>query len=72
MEWGIWTVPIERMNAGCGHSVPLHRQAKETLGGMCEIRIIGLVWPSLNRDGPLSTKALEMAMRRRKVEAKGS
>jgi integrase len=66
---GIWTVPKERMKAGREHRVPLSRRAKEILGKMSEIRSGDLVFPGLKRDRPLSTMALEMVMRRMKVDA---
>jgi integrase len=66
---GIWIVPKERMKAGREHRVPLSSRAKEILARMSEIKISDLVFPGQKQDRPLSTMALEMVMRRMKVDA---
>jgi integrase len=61
---------LERgMKAGREHRVPLSRRAKEILSRMNEVRVGDLVFPGLKRDRPLSTMALEMVLRRMKVDA---
>lgn len=69
LERGVWTVPKERMKAGREHRVPLSRRAREILGVMAETRAGDLVFPGAKRDRPLSTMALEMVLRRMKVDA---
>lgn len=69
IECGNWTVPKERMKAGREHRVPLSGRAKEILVWMRGIRSSDLVFPGQKRDRPLSIMALEMVMRRMKVDA---
>lgn len=69
LERGVWTVPRERMKAGREHRVPLSGRAKEILSLMGQIRTGDLVFPGLRRDRPLSTMALEMVLRRMKIDA---
>jgi integrase len=69
LDRGIWTVPKERMKAGREHRVPLSSRAREILVQMGEIRDGELVFPGQRRGRPLSTMALEMVMRRMRVDA---
>lgn len=69
LERGIWTVPASRMKAGREHRVPLSGRAKEVLFTMAEGRMGNLVFPGQKRDRPLSTMALEMVLRRMRVDA---
>lgn len=69
LDRGIWTVPKERMKAGREHRVPLSGRAKEILARMSEVRNGNLVFPGQKQDRPLSIMALEMIMRRMKVDA---
>jgi integrase len=69
LERGVWTVPKGRMKAGREHRVPLSGRAKEILSHMDQVRTGDLVFPGLKRDRPLSTMALEMVLRRMKIDA---
>ncbi|MEJ1935310.1 integrase arm-type DNA-binding domain-containing protein [Nostoc sp. NIES-2111] len=74
-EAKVWTVPAARMKAGREHRVPLGDRALALLSEMREqARLAGLdgpgayVFPGGRRGKPLSSMALEMQMRRLKVE----
>jgi integrase len=69
LERGIWTVPASRMKAGREHRVPLSGRAMAILSRMHEGRVGDFVFPGLKGDRPLSTMALEMVLRRMKVDA---
>lgn len=69
LERGIWTVPKERMKAGREHRVPLTVRTREILAGLSEARRSELVFPGTKPARPLSNMALEMLMRRMKVDA---
>ena len=69
LDRGVWTVPRERMKAGREHRVPLSDRAKQIVSTMAEGRVSDFVFPG-NRPGrPLSIMALEMVLRRMKVDA---
>ena len=69
LERGIWTVPRERMKAGRQHRVPLSARAREIVVGLAVARAGDLVFPGAKAGRPLSTMALEMVLRRMKVDA---
>ncbi|GJE02163.1 tyrosine-type recombinase/integrase [Methylobacterium isbiliense] len=69
LERGIWTVPRERMKAGREHRVPLSTRAQEIVAGLAVARTGDLVFPGAKADRPLSSMALEMVLRRMKVDA---
>ena len=69
LECGIWTVPANRMKASRQHRVPLARRALTILANMQEPRISDFVFPGRDPDQPLSNMALQMVLRRMKVEA---
>jgi len=69
LEQGIWTVPAARMKAGREHRVPLSARAKAILDEMGRNRTASFVFPGLKGDRPLSTMALEMVLRRMKIDA---
>lgn len=76
LEQAVWTIPAGRMKARKEHRVPLARRALEIAVYMHESRINGYVFPGQGRgqakateERPLSVMALEMVMRRMKVEA---
>lgn len=76
LERAVWTIPAGRMKAKKEHRVPLARRALEIAVYMHESRINGYVFPGQGRgqaktteERPLSVMALEMVMRRMKVEA---
>ena len=69
LDRGIWTVPATRMKAGREHRVPLSPRAIEIVQRMAAVRTGDFVFPGNRPDRPLSNMALEMLMRRLKVDA---
>jgi integrase len=69
LEKGIWVVPAPRMKAGREHRVPLSERSQEILETMAKLRSGDFVFPGQKRNRPLSTMALEMLLRRLKVDA---
>lgn len=66
----IWTVPANRMKAGREHRVPLPARAVEILE---EVAMLGMeqeayVFPGHKEGRPLSAMAMEMTLRRMKVD----
>ena len=70
LERGVWTVPKERMKAGREHRVPLSGRAKEILSTMGQVQTGDLVFPGQRQGRPLSTMALEMVLRRMRIDAR--
>jgi integrase len=68
LEARVWTVPAARMKAGRVHRVPLSARAVEILRGMEQKRLSDLVFPGTKPGRPLSVMALEMVLRRMKVD----
>ena len=68
LEARVWTVPAARMKAGREHRVPLSARAVEILRGMEQQRLSELVFPGTKPGRPLSVMALEMVLRRMKVD----
>jgi integrase len=64
----VWTVPAHRMKAGREHRVPLSRRATTILGRLADQRSGDFVFPGQRRDKPLSNMAMEMMLRRIKIE----
>ncbi len=64
----IWTVPAHRMKAGREHRVPLSKRATVILVRLTEQRSGDFVFPGQRRDKPLSNMAMEMMLRRMKIE----
>jgi integrase len=64
----IWTVPAHRMKAGREHRVPLSQRATAILVRLAEQRSADVVFPGQRRDRPLSNMAMEMMLRRMKIE----
>jgi integrase len=69
LEARVWTVPAARMKASREHRVPLSDRAVEILRHMEQMRFSEYVFPGARRGRPLSTMALEMVLRRMKVDA---
>lgn len=68
LEGKVWTIPAERMKSSREHCVPLSATAVAIVEQMAEAKVSDFVFPG-QRDGrPLSTMALEMVLRRMKVE----
>ncbi|HZH10678.1 MAG TPA: integrase arm-type DNA-binding domain-containing protein [Microvirga sp.] len=68
LEARVWTVPAVRMKAGREHRVPLSTRAVEILQDMQRRRLSDLVFPGTKAERPLSAMALEMVLRRMKVD----
>ena len=68
VPWLVWTVPAARMKAGHEHRVPLSRRALKIAKAMHEARNGDFVFPGQRPGKPLSVMALEMVLRRMKIE----
>jgi integrase len=68
LEKKIWTVPAHRMKAGREHRVPLSQRATAIFVRLTEQRSSDFVFPGQRRDKPLSNMAMEMMLRRMKIE----
>jgi integrase len=64
----VWTVPAHRMKAGREHRVPLSQRATDILVGLSKNRSGDFVFPGQRREKPLSNMAMEMMLRRMKIE----
>jgi integrase len=64
----IWTVPASRMKAGREHRVPLSPRAVAILRQLEKLKSGEFVFPGQARNMPLSNMAMEMVLRRMKVE----
>jgi integrase len=64
----IWTVPAARMKAGREHRVPLASRAVEMLRQLEKVKTSEFVFPGQARNKPLSNMAMEMVLRRMKIE----
>jgi integrase len=68
MHAKVWTVPALRMKATREHRVPLSDRAMVILEKLSEARDGDLVFPGQGRGMPLSNMAMEMMLRRMKIE----
>jgi integrase len=72
LEAKVWTVPKSRMKGGREHRAPLTDRALSILEEMAQLRLDddsgAYVFPGQRRGGPLSSMAMEMILRRMKVE----
>ena len=68
MDAALWIVPAARMKAGKEHRVPLSRPALDILGKLHEARTGDLVFPGQKAGSPLSVMAMDMLLRRLKVD----
>ncbi|WP_338695710.1 integrase arm-type DNA-binding domain-containing protein [Bradyrhizobium sp. 26S5] len=64
-----WTVPAHRMKAGREHRVPLATRAVIILRQLEETKAGEFVFPRQARDKPLSNMAMEMVLRRMKIQS---
>jgi integrase len=64
----VWTVPAHRMKAGYEHRVPLSRRALKIVKTLHETRDGDFVFPGQKPGKSLSVMALEMVLRRMKVD----
>ena len=68
LDRAVWTIPAARMKAGREHRVPLSRRAFKIVTAMHETRSGELVFPGSKPGKPLSVMALEMVLRRMKID----
>jgi integrase len=75
MQWSeidldtkVWTVPANRMKAGREHRVPLSPRAVVILQLLEGMKIGNFVFPGQARGKPLSNMAMEMMLRRMKID----
>jgi integrase len=64
----VWTVPADRMKAGREHRVPLSQRAMNILRQLAKLKASEFVLPGQARNKPLSNMAMEMILRRMKIE----
>jgi integrase len=64
----VWTVPANRMKAGREHRVPLSGAAMLILRSLERMKIGDFVFPGQRGGKPLSNMAMEMMLRRMKVD----
>jgi integrase len=64
----IWTVPANRMKAGREHRVPLSPRADTILHELQKVKTSEFVLPGQARNKPLSNMAMEMMLRRMKID----
>ncbi|MEY9525609.1 integrase [Bradyrhizobium japonicum] len=64
----IWTVPANRMKAGREHRVPLSARAIAILRKLEKLKLSEFVLAGQQRNKPLSNMAMEMILRRMKIE----
>jgi integrase len=69
LKGGLWLVTGKRMKAGKEHRVPLSARAQEIVATMAALRTGDFVFPGQKHNRPLSNMALEMLLRRLKVDA---
>ena len=65
----LWTVPADRMKGGREHRVPLSDRAVAILTAMLALQSSEFVFPGTKAGRPLSVMALEMVLRRAKIDA---
>ncbi len=68
LDGGVWTLPAGRMKAGREHRVPLSKRALKIVKGMQETRDGDFVFPGHKPGKPLSEMALDLVLRRMKIE----
>ena len=68
MEKKVWTVPANRMKAGREHRVPLSGRAISILRRLAKLNTGEFVFPGQKPKKPLSNMAMEMVLRRMKIE----
>jgi integrase len=64
----LWTIPANRMKAGREHRVPFSPRAVEILRQLHKVQSGDFVLPGQARNKPLSNMAMEMVLRRMKLE----
>jgi integrase len=69
LDRAVWTIPAARMKAGREHRVPLPKRALEIVTVMQEERTSDFVFPGQKAGKALSVMALEMVLRRMKIDS---
>ncbi len=68
LDGGLWVIPAERMKAKRDHRIPLTNEAVAILRPLQENKISDYVFPGQKPGKPLSGMAMEMLLRRMKIE----
>src|SRR5262245_4548984 len=68
LDRAIWTIPAIRMKAGREHRVPMSKRALKIVKALHEARESDFVFLGQKPGRPLSVMALEMVLRRMKIE----
>ena len=68
LDRAVWSVPAERMKASREHRVPLSRRSLKIVKALHEVRDGDFAFPGQKSGKPLSVMALEMVLRRMKIE----
>ncbi len=68
LERAVWTVPAARMKAGREHRVPLSPRSLKIVKGLRDTCDGVFAFPGQNAGMPLSVMAMEMVLRRMKIE----
>ncbi len=68
LDRAVWTVPADRMKASREHRVPLSCRALKIVSELSLVRDGDFVFPGQKPGRPLSAMALEMMLRRMKIE----
>lgn len=68
LESRLWTIPASRMKARRDHRVPLTDTAVSILRPLYEYRVSQFVFPGQKPNKPLSNMALEMLMKRMRID----
>ncbi|MBZ9859723.1 tyrosine-type recombinase/integrase [Mesorhizobium sp. CA12] len=74
LDKATWVIPADRMKAATEHRVPLSKSALAIVKSLYESRVSKFIFPGQRAtdqrtDWPLSSSAMEMLMRRMKVDA---
>ena len=69
LDGRLWTIPAPRMKGAREHRVPLSKRAVQIVKAMQKLQGSEFVFPGSKPNRPLSVMALEMVMRRAKVDA---
>lgn len=68
LEKKVWTIPAARMKAAREHRVPLTNRALEIIEKLSEAKTGNFVFPGQKPSRPLSGMAMEMLLRRMKID----
>jgi integrase len=68
LDVGLWSIPASRMKGRVDHRVPLSEPALTILRSLNEARVSDFVFPGQRPKRPLSGMAMEMLLRRMKME----